>query len=141
MMPNLAEVPLAKPEERRAIELGVPADPIIGVRMQRLPVLVAPDFFRLVLPLDVHRPRIPVVCFPRHVVAPLEEENLLAGRRQPVCEGAAAGTGTDDDDVIVGCRHGGRLAKARYRCCLVPLAGPFTSPGGSGREQTGADGS
>ena len=38
-MRQLAEVTLAQPEERRAVELGVAADVVVRVRVQRLAVL------------------------------------------------------------------------------------------------------
>ena len=53
MMPDLAEVLLAQTEERRAVELGVAADVIVGVRMQLLAVAVVPVLLGLVLAFDV----------------------------------------------------------------------------------------
>jgi hypothetical protein len=102
MMGQLAEVLLPEPEERGAIELGVAADPLVGVRVQLLAGLVAPLLRGLVLPLDVDGASAPVVQLARHVVAALEHQDALAGSGQAVRERAAAGTGPDDDDVVVG---------------------------------------
>ena len=51
-MPELAEVFLAQTEQRGAVELGIAADVVIGVRMQVLAVFVAPDFLGVVLALQ-----------------------------------------------------------------------------------------
>ena len=48
-MADLAEVLFAKAEERRAVELGVAADVVVGVRVQLLAVAIAPDLFGLYL--------------------------------------------------------------------------------------------
>ena len=48
MMPELAEVLLSEAEQRGAVELGVAAYPIVGMRMQVLPVLVPPMLLGLV---------------------------------------------------------------------------------------------
>lgn len=40
-------------EERRPVELGVAADTVVGVRMQRVAIAVVPDLLGLVLPLNV----------------------------------------------------------------------------------------
>ena len=101
MMPELAEVFPPQPEQRGAVELGVPAHPVVGMRMQVLPVRVPPVLLGLVLPLHVDRPRTPVVRLPRHIVATLEQQDPLAGGRQPVEQGAAPRAGPDDDDVVV----------------------------------------
>ena len=45
--------------------------------------------------------RVPVVHLPRQEVAPLEQQDALARRRERVGQRAAAGAGADDDDVVV----------------------------------------
>ena len=104
---NLAEVLLAQPEQRGAVELGVAADVVVGVRMERLAVLVLPHFLGVVLRLDVDRPRAPVVLLAADVVAALEQQDPLAGRGEVIGERAAARAGADDDHVVV--RHAGAL--------------------------------
>src|SRR5437016_180970 len=90
----------AEAEERGAVELGIAADPVVRVGMERLAVAVAPRLLRLILPLEVDRPRAPVVRLARHVLAALEEQDLLPRRGQRPRERAAAGAGADDRDVV-----------------------------------------
>ena len=49
MVAQLAEIFLAQAEQSRAVELGVAADVVVGVRMEFLAVLVAPDSLVLYL--------------------------------------------------------------------------------------------
>ena len=65
VVPELAEVLLAQPEQRRAVELGVAADVVVGVRVELLAVPIAPDLLGLVLALDVDGLRVPVVLLAR----------------------------------------------------------------------------
>ena len=78
VMADLAEVLFAQPEERGAVELGVSADVVVGVRMERLAVLVVPHVFGVIFRLDVDGARAPVVLLAPDVVAPLEQENPFA---------------------------------------------------------------
>ena len=48
-MAKLAEVALAQAEQRGAVELGVAADVVVRVRVERLAVLVVPHFLGVVL--------------------------------------------------------------------------------------------
>jgi hypothetical protein len=114
-MAHFSEIVLPQAEKRRSIEFRVPAHVVVRVGMKRLSIGVAPDLFRLVLPLDVHRPGIPVVLLPRHVIAALQEEDFLARTGDPVREGPAAGPGADDDDVVPPVRHTGTDATDELR--------------------------
>src|SRR5215471_14967757 len=105
MMDNLSEIPLAEPEQGRTVEFRVAANVVVGVRMERLPVLVTPRLFGVVFRLDIDRTRVPVIFFAPDIVATLEQQNLLARGRKLVRERAAAGAGADDDDVVM--RHAG----------------------------------
>src|SRR5215207_5560459 len=98
-MPELAEVLFTQPEERGAVELGVAADPVIGVGVQLGAVPSPPLFPGLVATLDIDGAGAPVVRLPGDVVAPLQDQDLLARRRQPVSQRATAGAGTDHDNV------------------------------------------
>jgi hypothetical protein len=69
--------------------------------VERIAVTVVPDFFRLVFALNVYGARAPVVLLARHIVAALQQENPLAGRRQLAGESPAAGPGADDDHVVM----------------------------------------
>src|SRR5512143_3046904 len=93
VVPELAEVLAPEPEQRRAVELGVAAHPVVRVRVEILPLRVTPVLARLVATLDVHRPGAPVVGLTGYVVAALEEQDPLARGRQAVEQGAAAGSG------------------------------------------------
>ena len=104
---NLAEVLFAKPEQRRAVELGVAADVVVRVRVERLAVLVLPHLLGVVFRLDVDRPRAPVVLFAADVVAAFEQQDPFAGWGEVIGQRAAARAGADDDHVVV--RHAGAL--------------------------------
>jgi hypothetical protein len=108
---DLAEVLPAEPEERGPVELGVATHVVVGVRVERLTVAVAPGLLGLVAPLEVHRPRAPVGLLARHVVAALEDQDALAPPRQGVEQRAAPRPGADDRDVVV---HG-PIRRARTR--------------------------
>src|SRR6185369_9742369 len=109
VVPELAEVLLPEPEQRRAIELRVPAHGVVGVRMERVSLPVVPDLLRLVPALDVDPSRVPVGLLPRDVVAPLQKENALPGGRKSMGQSAASCPGPDDDDVEA--VHGSNLPK------------------------------
>ena len=49
--------------------------------------------------------RIPVVGFAFHIIAAFEDEDLFSRRRKFSCESPAAGSGTDDDDVVMSVSH------------------------------------
>src|SRR5262249_6395574 len=96
---DLAEVRASQSEQGGAVELGVAPDEVVRVRVQWLPLAVAPRLARGVLAFEVHRPGAPVVLFPRHVLATLEEKDALAGGGQGVEQRAAARARSDDDHV------------------------------------------
>jgi hypothetical protein len=100
-MLHRAEVLAPEPEQRGALELGVAADAVVGVGVQLLAIAVVPDFFGLVLALDIYGPRAPVVLFARHVISALQQQNASAGRRELAGECPAAGAGPDDHHVIM----------------------------------------
>ena len=98
---ELPEVLPAQPEERGAVELRVPADPVVRVRME-LPALgIPPHFLRRVPPLQIDGLGAPVGLLTRDVVTPLDEQDALARRGQAVGESSTAGAGPHDDDVEV----------------------------------------
>jgi hypothetical protein len=98
---RLLEVALAQPHQRRAVEGGVAADPVVGVGRERVTVLVVPLLLGAVAVLDEHRLGTPVLRFARQVLAALEDQDRLAGRRQPLRQRRPARAGADDDDVEV----------------------------------------
>src|SRR6266702_1030234 len=100
-MAQLAEVALAQPEQRGAVELRVAPDVVVRVRMEFLAVLVPPLFLRAVAALEHDRLSVPVLLLARHVVAALEQQDAFAGGSEAVGQRAAARAGADDDDVVV----------------------------------------
>jgi hypothetical protein len=78
-MLELAEVLLAEAVERRPVELGRPADEVVDLRLERLLLLVVPHVLGHVAVVDEDVVRGPVRELPGKPVAPLEEEDPLAG--------------------------------------------------------------
>src|SRR5262249_52978504 len=86
---------------------GVAAHVVVGVRMERLAVLILPDLLSVVARIEDDGLRAPVFFFAADEIASLDHQDALAGRRQSVSQRASSGAGTDDDDVVVrGLRHG-----------------------------------
>ena len=75
---QLAEVLLAQPVERRAVELRRAADEVVDLRLERLAVLVVPGVRRDVAVVDEDVLREPVLRLARQPVAALEQEDALA---------------------------------------------------------------
>src|SRR5689334_6432140 len=101
MMLKLAEVLFAQTEERRAVEFRIPANIVVRVGMQILPVAILPNFLGAVLALQIDDGRAPVVFLTRHIVATFEQKDFLSGGRQSRGERSAPGARPDDDDVVV----------------------------------------
>src|SRR5262249_57389046 len=98
-----------EPEQRGTVELRVPANRVVRVRVERVPLSVVPDLLRLVATLDIDQARIPVGLLAPDEVASFQQENALAGGRQGMGQRPASGTGPDDDDVEA--VHGSNLQK------------------------------
>jgi hypothetical protein len=109
---DLAEVLTPQPEERGAEELGVAAHVVVRVRMKRLAVAIAPHLRRCVTAVQIDRLGVPVLLLPWDEATPLEDKDALARGCQRVKERAAAGSGPDNDHVIV-LGHGGLLLRPR----------------------------
>ena len=97
---ELAEVLLAEPVERCAVELGRPADEVVDLRLKRLVLRVVPGVLRDVAVVDEDVVCRPVRRLPGEPVASLEEEDPLAGGREVPGERPASGARADDDDVV-----------------------------------------
>ena len=104
VMPDLAEILPAQPEQRRAVHLGVAADVVMYPGMERRAVAVVPGLLGLVLRLNEYRGRIPVLPLARQIIAALQQQDALARRGEPVSQRATSRT-TADDDEIVTVRH------------------------------------
>src|SRR5262245_49159621 len=82
VMPELAEVLLAKTIESRAIHLGGPTDEVVETGLERFSLLVVPGFLGNIAVPDKNLFYIPILLFPFQPVAAFEEEDALPRRRQ-----------------------------------------------------------
>ena len=69
---NLAKIFFTQPEQCCPIELGVASYTIVGMRMQMFAIAVLPGLFGLVLTVDIHRARAPIVLLTRDEISTLE---------------------------------------------------------------------
>src|SRR6266566_2755460 len=83
-MANLSEIFFAEAEECGTVKFGIAPDVVVGVRMERLAVLVAPLFLSLVLGLDIDRTRIHIV-FPLWKIVPRFRMRMLRPVEASVC--------------------------------------------------------
>ena len=110
---ELAEVLLAEPVERRAVELRRASDEVVDPRLERLALLVVPGVGRDVAVVHEHVLGRPVLRLARQPVAALEQEDPLARGGEVPRERAAARAGADDDDVVASMRpHGSPLIRS-----------------------------
>src|SRR6266446_9386836 len=100
-MANLAEILLAQAKQRGSIEFRVSTDVVVGVRMQRLAILIPPLFLGVVAGFSHNRARTPVLFFTRKIAAALDDQDLLACRSKLVGQGSATRAAANDDDVVV----------------------------------------
>jgi len=100
-MLDFAEVLRPQPVQRRAVQLGGPADEVVDLGLERLTVAVEPGVLGDVPALHEHRLRVPVVHLTREEVAAFEQQYPLARWRQRVSERASASAAADNDHVIV----------------------------------------
>src|SRR5499427_8975082 len=119
MVPDLAEILLAQAEQRGAVEFGVAADVIMDAGMESPAVLAVPGLLRLVFRLHEDGGRVPVVPLAWQEIAALEQQDAPAGRREPMGERAAPGTGADNDHVITLARH--RQLRFQSNACAPAL--------------------
>jgi hypothetical protein len=103
---DLLEVALAQAEQDPAVDLGVAANEVVGVRAERDPVLVIPPFGGDIALVVEDLARVPVLALARQVAAALEQQDLLARRCESVGERPAARAGADDYEVVVVHRFG-----------------------------------
>src|SRR5947208_12610801 len=101
VMAQLAEILFPKPQQRSAIKFGVSPDKVVRAWHELVAVLVAPWLDVVVPAFANDGTRIPVFFFPRHKVAALEKENLLAGRSESIRQRSASRSCSNDDDVVV----------------------------------------
>ena len=97
---ELAEVLLAQPVERGAVEFRRAADEVVHLRLEGFAAPVEPGVRRDVAVVDEHVLGEPVLRLARQPVAPLEQQDPLARGREVARKRAAAGAGANDDDVV-----------------------------------------
>src|SRR5262249_36830963 len=97
---DLAEILLAQTVQGGAIHLRGAAHEVMHPGLEGFAVLVVPGVLGNVTVLDEHFLGVPVLGLARHPAAALEQQDLLAGRRQVVGRGAAARAAADDDHVV-----------------------------------------
>src|SRR3954447_10303078 len=95
------EVTLAKAEERSSVDLRVAADDVVRLGAERSAVLVIPALGGVVSLAAEDLPGVPVLALAREVAAALEQQDALARWRKTMGQRPAAGTGPDDDHVVV----------------------------------------
>ena len=93
VMADFTKIFFAQTEQRRAVEFGIAADVIVGVRMKFVAVFVMPHLFGLIFTFEVDGTGIPVVFLARHIPAPFQEQDALAGGREFMRQSAAACAG------------------------------------------------
>jgi hypothetical protein len=84
-----------------SVKLSIPADVIVGVRVKLIVVLVAPDFFGVILSFRVYRTRTPVILLAWDIWTALRQQDPFAARRRLPSEGPAACTRADDHEIVV----------------------------------------
>src|SRR5262249_495046 len=97
MVFEFAKILLAQSVESRTGHLRGAAYEVMHSRLEGLAVLVVPDVGGDVTVVDEHLLRTPVLRLPRHPAAAFEQQDLLAGRRQMVGQGATTRTAANDD--------------------------------------------
>ena len=73
--------------------------------MERFAFAVLPDFSRVVAVFDEDRIGIPILFFAGQECAAFKDENTFSTRSETLCESATAGSGPDDDEVVMICVH------------------------------------
>src|SRR6188472_1968837 len=101
MVLELAEVALAQPVQRGAVELRRAPDEVVHLGLELLARAVEPAVGRDVAVLHEHSRGVPVLGLAGKPVAALQDQHPLAGRRQPVGQRAATRARADDDYVVV----------------------------------------
>src|SRR6266568_4549111 len=115
------EVALPEAEQDRAVELGVSADVVVLLRLELVAVLVRPTAGVVVAPFRPDGSGTPVLRFARQPAAAFEQQHLRPRRCQRMGDRAAAGAGSDDNDVVV-ITHGRLLQAIASGATHAPVA-------------------
>ena len=100
VMLQLAEVLLAKPVQRRAVELRRASDEVVHPRLKGLALRVVPRVRRDVAVVHEHALVRPVLGLAREPVAALEQKDALTRWSEVARERPSPCPGADDDDVV-----------------------------------------
>jgi hypothetical protein len=96
-----AEVLGAKAKQCGAVDLGLAADEVGLLGVKGLIIFVEPDIFGVITVVEEDGGSVPVEFFLREKRAAFEDENALPCLREVEGESATAGSGSDDDDVVL----------------------------------------
>ena len=113
VMTQLAEILLAQPVERGAVELRGASNEVMDLGLEGLTARVVPGVRRHVAVVHEHVLGEPVLRLAGQPVAALEQQDLPRGRSQVPDERAAAGAAPDDDHVILLIRRTPRSLRRR----------------------------
>ena len=108
-----AEVFRTHAKHGRAVDLGLATDEVGLLRMEVFAVFILPDFLGVIAVLEEDGGGGLVELFLREKGAALKDQDGFASPREMEGEGAAAGSGTDDDGVV----DGGDEGLDAARCC------------------------
>jgi len=96
-----AEVFGAETKESCTVDFGLAADEVGLLGMERFVVLVEPDVFGVVAVVDEDGGGVPVEFFLREKWAAFKDEDALSCLREMKGESPSAGSGPDDDGVVL----------------------------------------
>ena len=126
MMADGPEVFAAEAEEGGTVELGVTANKVVGVGVERFAVLVEPRFLRVVSGLDVDGTGGPILGLAGDEVAAFKDEDAFAGGGKLVGKRGATCTRANDNHVVLVAGHVGLHCLIRIEvrpvflgCCTV----------------------
>src|SRR4029450_4545122 len=96
---DLFEISLSQSEEGGAVDLCIAPNPISGLRMERLPFTILPNFIGMIAVLDKDRFGIPVFFLLRQKGAAFQDEDAFPTRSKPLRASAPTRPGADNDNV------------------------------------------
>ena len=101
----------------------------MDLRLERFAVAAEPGVLGDVLPVDEHRPWIPVVHLTRQKVPALQQQDALTRTGERVGERSSAGPGPDDDHIVV-LGHDPSILRPMRALRALRAPGAASEPGG-----------
>ncbi len=98
---DLVEIPLAQSKERGSVHLRVAPDVVVQRRAEGVAAGVGPRLRGLISGVDKDGLGAPIRLFARQVAAPLQDQDALPRRREPMGDRGPAGAAADDDDIVM----------------------------------------